>query len=50
MSQVAGDVHSKLKIPQLYDHYGVIDTHGDYTKSDIGTSESFPEGPDGHMG
>ena len=50
LSEVSGVVHSKQKMPQAYDGYGVIDIHGDYPKSDISTSESLPEGPDGHKG
>ena len=45
--QVSGVNGSKEKIPQANGRCGKVHTHGDYPKSDISTSEWFPEGQGG---
>ena len=46
-SHVSEVNRSKEKIPQANGHCGQVHTHGDYPKSDISTSEWFPEGQGG---
>ena len=44
---MSGDDSSKQKILQAYGYYQGVDTHSDYPKSDISTSELYPDGQEG---